>query len=130
MVRNKGQLSPQTNKMDKYAVLRQTEGPLAGKDAEGGPSAVRGPSAEPSLGAIMAAIQDLKGSLELKLDAVMVDVTLLRVDLKKAMEKVNSTETDIARLHSTSKRLESQVQFLTRDHKRIEVCLENQEERS
>ncbi|KAJ1150449.1 hypothetical protein NDU88_003240 [Pleurodeles waltl] len=38
---------------------------------------------ELSLGAIMASIQDLKGMLESKLNAVTVDVSLLRADLKK-----------------------------------------------
>ncbi|KAJ1210045.1 hypothetical protein NDU88_005413 [Pleurodeles waltl] len=43
---------------------------------------------EPSLGAIIMAIQDLKTTLEPKLDAVMVDVSLLRADFQKMSEKV------------------------------------------
>ncbi|KAJ1170372.1 hypothetical protein NDU88_002249 [Pleurodeles waltl] len=87
----------------------------------------QGPSGEPTLGAIMTAIQDLRGSLEPRLDAVTVDVTLLRADLKIVTEMVTDAETDIVRLQSTSKRLEDQVQFLTAEHKRIVALLENQE---
>ncbi|KAJ1100046.1 hypothetical protein NDU88_005135 [Pleurodeles waltl] len=60
----------------------------------------------------MAAIHDLKGSLEPRLDAVTVDVGLLRADLQKVSDKVSTAETDIARLTSTSKALEEQVRFM------------------
>ncbi|KAJ1163681.1 hypothetical protein NDU88_004135 [Pleurodeles waltl] len=73
-----------------------------------------GPPDKPSLNAIIAAIQDLKGSLEPKLDVVTVDVTLLQADLKKVVEKVTNVETDIARLQSISKRLENQWQRRSR----------------
>ncbi|KAJ1216326.1 hypothetical protein NDU88_003929 [Pleurodeles waltl] len=84
---------------------------------------------EPSLSAIMAAIHDLKGSLEPRLDAVVVDVTLLQADLKKVLEKVTTAETDIAHLQFTSKQLEDQVRFLTVEHKRLAARLEDQEGR-
>ncbi|KAJ1088833.1 hypothetical protein NDU88_001988 [Pleurodeles waltl] len=69
-----------------------------------------------SLSSIMAGIHDLKASLEPRLDAVAVDVALLRANLKKVSEKVTIVETDIARLQSTSKKLEDQVRFLTAEH--------------
>ncbi|KAJ1217085.1 hypothetical protein NDU88_004680 [Pleurodeles waltl] len=72
----------------------------------------------------MAAIQDLRGSLEPKLDAVTANVTLLRADVKEVAEKVTNAETDITRLQSTSKRLEDQVQFLTVEHHKIVTHLE------
>ncbi|KAJ1082987.1 hypothetical protein NDU88_003148 [Pleurodeles waltl] len=80
----------------------------------------------------MAVVKDLRGSQEPKLDAVMVDVTLLCADLKKGTEKVTKAETDIAWLQSTSKRLEDQVQvqFLTAEHKKIMARLEAQEGRA
>ncbi|KAJ1101413.1 hypothetical protein NDU88_006481 [Pleurodeles waltl] len=109
MVRNKGGPMQQSNKMDKYAVPWQTEGPLVSDSAEGGHEKDQGHPVEPSLGAIRTAIQDLRGSLEPKLDVVMVIVTLLRADLKKVAEKVTTAETDIAGIQSTSKRLEEQV---------------------
>ncbi|KAJ1119829.1 hypothetical protein NDU88_008014 [Pleurodeles waltl] len=83
------------------------------EDAEGGQENDRGPADEPSLNAIMAAIQDLRGSLEPKLDAVTVDVNLLRADLKEVAEKVTNAEPDIAQLQSTSKRLEDQPLYST-----------------
>ncbi|KAJ1118985.1 hypothetical protein NDU88_007171 [Pleurodeles waltl] len=130
MVRNKGQLSPKTNKMDKYAVLRQPVGPVTPDNVgRGRQEADQDPSGKPTLGTIMAAIQDLTGSLEPKLDTVMVDVTLLRAALKKVTEKVTIAETVIARLQSTSKGLEDQVQFLTVEQERIVARLEDQEGR-
>ncbi|KAJ1103192.1 hypothetical protein NDU88_000619 [Pleurodeles waltl] len=90
----------------------------------------QGPPGEPSLGTIMAAIQDLKGLLEPTLDAVTMDVTLLKADLKKVAEKVTNAETDIAHLQSTSKRLGDQVQFLTAEHERIVARFEDQEGRA
>ncbi|KAJ1213717.1 hypothetical protein NDU88_001349 [Pleurodeles waltl] len=96
----KEQHPPQMNKMDKYTVQRQAqpvprqaqpaprqaEATLVGEDAERGPCADRNPQVEPQLDAIMEAIQDLKGLLKPKLDAVTVDVTVLRADLKKVAE--------------------------------------------
>ncbi|KAJ1095568.1 hypothetical protein NDU88_000729 [Pleurodeles waltl] len=79
---------------------------------------------------MMVAIQDLRGSLEPKLHAVTVDVTLVREDLKKIAEKVSNAEMDIARLESTSKMLENQVQFLTVEHKKIMARQEDQEGRA
>ncbi|KAJ1148842.1 hypothetical protein NDU88_001666 [Pleurodeles waltl] len=65
-----------------------------------------------------------------KLEVVTVDVTLLRAGLKKVTEKVTTTETDIARLQPTSKRLEEQVRFLTTEHEKMEAHLEDQEGRA
>ncbi|KAJ1206442.1 hypothetical protein NDU88_001847 [Pleurodeles waltl] len=124
--KKKRQPSQQMKKMEKDAVPRQTGGHVVLDNAKGAQEKDHGPSGEPSLGAIMAAIQDLRGSLEPKLDTVTVDVTLLRADLKKVTEKVINAETDIARLQSTSKRLEDQIQFLTAGHGKIVVHLQDQ----
>ncbi|KAJ1207423.1 hypothetical protein NDU88_002814 [Pleurodeles waltl] len=104
-------------------------GTVVPEDAERGQEKDRGPADEPSLIAIMSAIQDLRGSLEPKLDTVTGDINLLRGDRKKVVEKVTNAETDIAWLQSTSKRLEDQVPFLTAEHEKIMVCLEYQEGR-
>ncbi|KAJ1191498.1 hypothetical protein NDU88_000814 [Pleurodeles waltl] len=45
---------------------------------------------EPLLGAIMAAISDLKPTLEPKLNEVTADVSLLRADLQKMTDKVST----------------------------------------
>ncbi|KAJ1177490.1 hypothetical protein NDU88_002745 [Pleurodeles waltl] len=71
-------------------------------------------ASEPSLGAIMAAIQDLKTFLGPKLDAVTIDVTLLWTHLQKMSDKVMLVESHISLLHSMSKKMEEQVQCLTR----------------
>ncbi|KAJ1180941.1 hypothetical protein NDU88_006152 [Pleurodeles waltl] len=70
MVRNKGQLPQQNNKMDKYPVPKRAGGPATLEEAGEGQAAEVALLSEPSLGSIMAAIQDLKGMLEPKLDAV------------------------------------------------------------
>ncbi|KAJ1207147.1 hypothetical protein NDU88_002539 [Pleurodeles waltl] len=70
---------------------------------------------------ITAAIHDLKGSLEPRMDAVAVDVGLLRADLQKVSDKVSTAETDKARLQSTSKALGEQVWFLMTEHERMAV---------
>ncbi|KAJ1166893.1 hypothetical protein NDU88_007289 [Pleurodeles waltl] len=74
----------------------------------------------------MAAIHNLNGSLEPKLDAITVGVNLFCADLKKVKEKVTNAETDIAQLQSTSKRLEDLVQFLTAEHEKIKAHLDQE----
>ncbi|KAJ1108772.1 hypothetical protein NDU88_006142 [Pleurodeles waltl] len=110
MVRGKHRLSLQTNKMDNYAVPRQSGGPqqrvvmgVQGQKME------QDPPHDSCLSEMMAAIHDLEGSLEPRLDAVAVDVALLRADLKKVSKKVTTVKTDIAHLQSTSKTLADQV---------------------
>ncbi|KAJ1209363.1 hypothetical protein NDU88_004741 [Pleurodeles waltl] len=87
-------------------------------------------NAEPSLGAIMEAIQDLKSSLEPKLDTVTVDVNLLLADFHKMSEKVKSAELHIHLLKSTAKKLEDQVQCITKQQAQIAAQLEDQEGRA
>ncbi|KAJ1176651.1 hypothetical protein NDU88_001922 [Pleurodeles waltl] len=129
MVRTKGRLLQQTNKMDNYAVSRRPGNPgvHGGRQVDGRTLDRAGPLSPPeaSLSDIMAAIHHLKGSLEPQLDAV--DVGLLRADLQKVSDTVSTAETDIACLQSTSKALEEQVRFLTAEHGRIAVRLEDQE---
>ncbi|KAJ1138525.1 hypothetical protein NDU88_004906 [Pleurodeles waltl] len=84
-------------------------------------------ASEPSLRAIMAAIQDLKTSLEPKLDAITIDVTLLRADLHKMSNKVTSAELHINLLQSTSKKLGQQIQSLTHQQEIMAARLEDQE---
>ncbi|KAJ1081672.1 hypothetical protein NDU88_001850 [Pleurodeles waltl] len=90
----------------------------------------RVPSCESLLSEIMAAIHDLKGSLEPWLDAVAIDVGLLRADLQKVSDNVSTVETDIEHLQSTSKAMGEQVRFLTFEHECIRVRLEDQEGRA
>ncbi|KAJ1108057.1 hypothetical protein NDU88_005441 [Pleurodeles waltl] len=80
---------------------------------------------EPSLSTIMAAISDLKQTLEPKLDAVTIDVSLVRADFKKLTEKATRAETHIQALKSMSKRLEEHVQLLAKLQKAMEARLED-----
>ncbi|KAJ1120672.1 hypothetical protein NDU88_008834 [Pleurodeles waltl] len=76
---------------------------------ESGQDSARLGASDPSLGAMMAAISDLKSTLEPKSDTVTADVSLLRVDLQKMKDKMSTAESDIETLMSTSKSLEEQV---------------------
>ncbi|KAJ1180045.1 hypothetical protein NDU88_005269 [Pleurodeles waltl] len=78
----------------------------------------------------MAALRDLKGTLEPKLDTVTVDVTLLKVDFKKLSDKVTTAKSNIAALQSTNKWLEEQVQYLTKQTEMLTTKLEDQEWRA
>ncbi|KAJ1158341.1 hypothetical protein NDU88_011032 [Pleurodeles waltl] len=109
--------------MDKCAVPRvQPTSGIQTSDTIGTP--------EPSLNTIMAAISDLKQTLEPKLDAVTIDVSLLRLNLQKMADKVNKAETHIQALQSSSKRLEEHVQLLTKQRNIMEARLEDQEGRA
>ncbi|KAJ1166154.1 hypothetical protein NDU88_006563 [Pleurodeles waltl] len=57
----------------------------------------------------MSAIQDLKGTLEPKLNTVTIDVGLLCADMDKISEKVTKAEGTIDDLQVTTKWLEEQV---------------------
>ncbi|KAJ1178206.1 hypothetical protein NDU88_003453 [Pleurodeles waltl] len=105
MVKFKGNAAP---KLIKW-ITTQSLGVRQKKRRWGAESA---PAGEPSLGAIMAATQDLKGTLEPKLDTVTIDVALLRAYIQKVREKVTTAESHIMHLQSTTERLEYQVQSL------------------
>ncbi|KAJ1092917.1 hypothetical protein NDU88_006027 [Pleurodeles waltl] len=105
MVRAKGRHTQQTNKMENHTKMRRPDDSEAARGA--GEMHNRGservPPRKPLLREIMAAIHDLKGSLEPRLDAVAIDVGLLRADLQKVSDKVSTTETDIAHPQFISK---------------------------
>ncbi|KAJ1113260.1 hypothetical protein NDU88_001514 [Pleurodeles waltl] len=114
MAKPKGQTQTQFNKMEKYAVPRVPATPGIST-----PDTIDTP--EPSLSTIMAAISDLKQTLEPKLDAVTIDVSLLRADFQNMTEKDNRAETYIQALQSMSKRLEEHVQLLTKQQTSAEL---------
>ncbi|KAJ1155023.1 hypothetical protein NDU88_007759 [Pleurodeles waltl] len=80
--------------------------------------------ADPSLGAVMVAISDLKSTLEPKLDTVTADVSILHINLQKMADKMSTAESSIQTLRSTSKSLEEQVQTLTAQYKIMAARLE------
>ncbi|KAJ1181029.1 hypothetical protein NDU88_006240 [Pleurodeles waltl] len=120
MVKPKIQGPQQSNKMDNYAITKQTP------NSSGQGSTGVGP-AEPSLGAIMAAISDLKSILEPKLDTVALDVSLLCTDLQRMADMMSMAESDIQTLWLTSKSVEEQVQTLTAQLATMAARLEDQE---
>ncbi|KAJ1215058.1 hypothetical protein NDU88_002668 [Pleurodeles waltl] len=107
--------------------------PLRGRGDGGASGEDLGLGTAPSLRTIMAAIQDLWGSitpLELKLDTVQIDDNLLREDMGKISAKVAAAETQIYGLQATTKRLEEGVRSLTKKTEIMEARLEDQEGRS
>ncbi|KAJ1105217.1 hypothetical protein NDU88_002625 [Pleurodeles waltl] len=85
MVRTKDRHMQQTNKMNKYAMVRWPDD--LGVAGSAGEMRDQGseldPPREPLLSKIVATIHDLKGSLEPQLDAVVINVGLLRLTFKK-----------------------------------------------
>ncbi|KAJ1160907.1 hypothetical protein NDU88_001397 [Pleurodeles waltl] len=82
---------------------------------------------DPLLCKIMSDIQSLRGSLELKLDAVTVDINLLRADLQKVTDTVTTAETQTHGLQVATKRLEDQAKVITKQQSAVAAKLEYQE---
>ncbi|KAJ1120821.1 hypothetical protein NDU88_008970 [Pleurodeles waltl] len=116
----RGSAPLQANKIDNYATLKEWQ---RGDKQRQATMCTK----EPSLGAIMAAIRDLKSTLEPKVDVVMVDVALLCTNVQKVSDKMKTVETRIAYLQSTTKKLEAQVQTLTQQSIAMSSKLEDQE---
>ncbi|KAJ1102247.1 hypothetical protein NDU88_007299 [Pleurodeles waltl] len=127
MGRNQGLQTAQTNNLDKYNVQMKTAGTERNKSA---PAKEASDSGDPLLQEIMKAIQSLKGTIESKIDALTIDVNLLRADLRKVTDKVTTAESKINRLQAVTKRLENQVQELTKQHTAVAAKLEDKEGRS
>ncbi|KAJ1164032.1 hypothetical protein NDU88_004479 [Pleurodeles waltl] len=75
MVKPKRHPYAQSNKMDKYNVAKLSATSEGDREQPG--------NADPSLGAILEAIRDLKSSLEPKFYAMKLDVNLLQADFRK-----------------------------------------------
>ncbi|KAJ1191187.1 hypothetical protein NDU88_000503 [Pleurodeles waltl] len=75
----------------------------------------------------MDAKQALRYNIKPKIGAVTLDVNLLRADLHKVTDKVTTAEGQISGLQAINKRLEKQVQDLTKKQAEMEVQLEDQE---
>ncbi|KAJ1208860.1 hypothetical protein NDU88_004243 [Pleurodeles waltl] len=78
----------------------------------------------------MAALLDLTGTPEPKLNAVRPEVMLLRTDLKTLSDRVTVADSNDTTLQSTSKRLKGQVQYLTKQTNMVTTKLEEQERRA
>ncbi|KAJ1185543.1 hypothetical protein NDU88_002335 [Pleurodeles waltl] len=122
IVGGRGPRPTHLNKMDNYAVVLMAPS-LDRKQL------MTTPIQEPSLSEIMAAIKDLKRTIEPTLDAVTVDVTFLRTDFKKITEKMTVPETRMTSLQCTTKKPGHQLQRLTKENMLIVAKLEDQEDR-
>ncbi|KAJ1166004.1 hypothetical protein NDU88_006416 [Pleurodeles waltl] len=69
-------------------------------------------------------------NIEPKIDAVTLNVNLLRVDLHKVTDKVTTAEGQITRLPPITKRLEKKVQDLTKKQSKVASKMEDQEDRA
>ncbi|KAJ1202873.1 hypothetical protein NDU88_006668 [Pleurodeles waltl] len=93
-VRNQG---PKPNYLDKSTVIMMTSGNAVEEDTTGDKRRKTLSTNDPSLCKIMAAIQDFRGTIEPKLDAV---INLLQADFRKITDKVTVAETQIYGLQS------------------------------
>ncbi|KAJ1153746.1 hypothetical protein NDU88_006504 [Pleurodeles waltl] len=78
----------------------------------------------------MTAVKDLKETIELKLDAVTIDVTLGWADYQKLSKKLTSNESTVGGLQNTTKLLEEKVDKLEKAHIQMAASLEDQEGRA
>ncbi|KAJ1106297.1 hypothetical protein NDU88_003698 [Pleurodeles waltl] len=111
MVKNQDPKLSQINNLDKYTVIMTAQGgsPCSAEALE---RRTGQPPDKPSLNEIMAEIQTMRSIVELKLDAVMTEVNLLRADLGNMSDKVKTAESQITGLQSTTKRLEDQKDLI------------------
>ncbi|KAJ1093514.1 hypothetical protein NDU88_006614 [Pleurodeles waltl] len=76
------------------------------------PGIEAGSSGRGSVGAVTALL-DTKTTPEMKIDAVALDVNLLRTDHRALVERVTETEGDIAKLSPDVKALQEKMTHLT-----------------
>ncbi|KAJ1154306.1 hypothetical protein NDU88_007059 [Pleurodeles waltl] len=109
MAKGRASKPAKPNRLDKYTIQMATPGEQSA-GADGGHSGEdQMHNEEPSLRTVMAAIQDLRGSippLEPKLDAGTLDVYLQRSDFRKISEKVVVAEMHLKGLLFIMKRQE------------------------
>ena len=79
---------------------------------------------------ILQAIQDTKTSLESKIDAITLDVGLLRADHKKLVTRVATVETELSDLHPATKDLQHTVKRLASEVQGLQRRAEDAEGRS
>ncbi|KAJ1134398.1 hypothetical protein NDU88_000850 [Pleurodeles waltl] len=78
----------------------------------------------------MDSIQALRNNIEPKIDAVTLEVNLLRADPHKVTDRVTTAEGQINGLQAVNKQIEKQVQDLTKKQAEVEAKLEDQEGRA
>ena len=79
---------------------------------------------------ILQAIQDTKSSLESKIDAITLDVGLLRADHRKLVSRVASVETNLSELQPTTRDLQHTVKRLATEVHVLQRRAEDAEGRS
>ena len=82
--------TPANAKLAKYAFESKCTGDA--QDESGAQSATQ---TEPTLNDLMIAIQSIKSTLETKMDAMAIDLNLLRTDLGKTRDKANEVEKQV-----------------------------------
>ena len=86
--------------------------------------------AQPSLSDIMAAIQDIRGTIEIKIDSIATEMNLLRADFQKTNDKVTEHKSAIESLQTENRALRKQVIELHRNTKIHKTKLDDLEGRS
>ena len=115
--------------MDKYTKPRESH---QQKDHESGLSdqvTSNVDSVQPSLTDIMAANQDIGGTIEVKIDSVATEMNL-RTDFRKTNDRVTENKSAIATLQTENRTLEQPVLELHRTVKIHETKLDDLEGRS
>ncbi|KAJ1141956.1 hypothetical protein NDU88_008284 [Pleurodeles waltl] len=63
------------------------------------------------------------------MDTMAMDIKHLRLDLRKVVERVTTTETEVATLQNTARELQTTLVDLKRGKTQLDECLEDAEDR-
>ncbi|KAJ1212731.1 hypothetical protein NDU88_000380 [Pleurodeles waltl] len=103
----RGPQPTQQTKLDKYALPHAKQGRLILADTRDG--AAHEDEETPTLNVFLVVIQGVKGVLELKIDSVSMELTLVHADLRNIRVCVKDTEDSLSSLQADTAFLKTQV---------------------
>ncbi|KAJ1091175.1 hypothetical protein NDU88_004302 [Pleurodeles waltl] len=102
-----------TNTITQYTTLRQSTHQLTGQGDDESAGCPLGDGSEPSQADLLAVIQGTRMALEFNIETVSIDVNLLRADLRKVANKVETAEGNILVLQGEVVALKRQMAQMT-----------------
>ncbi|KAJ1150337.1 hypothetical protein NDU88_003131 [Pleurodeles waltl] len=99
----------QQTKLDKYSLLRDEQGKPTIADTGEGTAQSQEDDETRTLQDALVTIQGVKEALELKLDSVSTELTLVHADLHSMSDQVKDTEVSLASIQAETAFLQTQV---------------------
>ena len=96
-------------KLNEYALPKGQSNRGGAEETQGAGQQTSSDPENVTLKDIMAAIQDVKGVHENKIDSTAIEVTLIRTDLRKISDRIQDAEESMKTLTSTTGKLDKQV---------------------